>query len=540
MTGSRQIIRLDVTIMAIIRVNRTNPNAAKPIPVLTKRRRLSYFKYERSSFSGNNSKGKTMPKKDFKKDKQLKRMSRRYFLGGMAAGAFGALGLSGLKRMFEFDPDKPQLLYEFSVDNFWFTKVDNDLMLLNPPLKGNHKADIVIIGGGFTGLSAAYHLIQAFPDKKIVILEGAFCGYGASGRNGGHHGPDIGGLRDHIDRVGPERGKNAFDVTVYGEKMIREFVYKHGVDCEFHENGTVLTAITEDQMALLEAEQAALKAIGIQSELIQGKSLAAEVNSPRFIGGLSTPYGGRVNPAMLVRGMKRVVEQMGGDIREQTLVLNVETGRNHRIETELGTITAPILVLGLNAYAHTLGFFKSGTFPLGAYNLATEPLTGKQLGEIGWHNGKGLHDMRLEFDYLLLSADNRIVIGGSEYPYYANDGLSSGNNKRVLEKLEQSLFKTFPQLEGTKIDHKWGGSVSCTLDGTPSVGVMGDHGNIFYGVGYNGHGISFAHTAAKIITDLIVGEKNVFTDFFLVNHAMPYLGPRPFRYLGFHLYKRFL
>jgi len=235
-----------------------------------------------------------------------------------------------------------------------------------------------------------------------------------------------------------------------------------------------------------------------------------------------------------------VIEASGVEIREQTLVLKVKPGKTHHIETELGEITAPILVLGLNAYAHNLGFFRSGMFPVGAYNIATEPLTQDQLGAIGWHSGRAIYDLRLEFDYLLLSEDNRIVIGGSQYPYYANDGLSSGNNKLVIKKLKNSLFTTFPQLKGTKIEYKWGGTVSYTLDEAPSVGVMGDHNNIFYGVGYCGHGVSFSHTAARIITDLIAGEKNDFTDFFLVNRSLPYLGPRSLRYFGFKIYKRFL
>ena len=474
------------------------------------------------------------------KAERPKKISRRSFFGGLAVGALGVLGLSELKQRWEFDSNKPQLLYEFSVDNFWYTKVDRDLMVINNPLKGKHKADIVIIGGGFTGLSSAYHLIQRFPDKKIVILEGAYCGYGPSGRNGGHHGPNIGGLPTYAKKAGPELGRKAFDVTMYGDNMVKEFATKHGIDCEYHENGLLETAIFESHMARLEHEQALLRQLGIETQLLQGEALKKEINSPRYIGGLKIPYGGRVNPAKLVRVMKKVIEATGVEIREQTLVLKVKPGKTHHIETELGEITAPILVLGLNAYAHNLGFFRSGMFPVGAYNIATEPLTQDQLGAIGWHSGRAIYDLRLEFDYLLLSEDNRIVIGGSQYPYYANDGLSSGNNKLVIKKLENTLFTTFPQLKGTKIEYKWGGTVSYTLDEAPSVGVMGDHNNIFYGVGYCGHGVSFSHTAARIITDLIAGEKNDFTDFFLVNRSLPYLGPRSLRYFGFKIYKRFL
>jgi gamma-glutamylputrescine oxidase len=468
------------------------------------------------------------------------KISRRSLLGGMAAGAIGAYGFSSLKEMLEYDSNRIQLLHEFSVDNFWYTEVDKDLMVINNPLKGSHKADIVIIGGGFTGLSTAYHLIQRYPNRKIVLLEGAYCGFGASGRNGGHHGPNIGGLMAYAEKVGPELGRKAFDVTMYGDEMIREFATTHGIDCDYHNNGKLKTATSEEHIGKLLNQQSSLRKLGIESELLQGTDLVEEINSPRFVGGLKIPYGGRVNPAKLVRGMKRLVERMGVEIKERTMVRKLSQGKTHLIETELGTISAPIAVLAVNSYAHSLGFFKSGMFPVASYNIATEPLKKEQIDAIGWKNGRGMSDCRVEFDYQLMTNDNRIVIGGAEYPYYANDGLSSGNNKRVSQKLEASLFTTFPQLKGTKIDYKWGGTCAFTYDKIPSVGVMGEHKNIYYAVGYCGHGVAFAHTAARIMTDLIAKEKSEFTDFYLVNRALSYSGPRSARFLGFNLYKALL
>ena len=109
-----------------------------------------------------------------------RRISRRAFLGGVAAGAAGAWGVSSALSRFGVDPARPPQLYEYFLDNFWFKAADLEHQAINPPLKGSHKADIVILGGGFTGLSSAYHLSRAFPNKKIVLLEGACCGYGAA------------------------------------------------------------------------------------------------------------------------------------------------------------------------------------------------------------------------------------------------------------------------------------------------------------------------------------------------------------------------
>ncbi len=466
-----------------------------------------------------------------------KPMTRRAFLGGIAAGAAGAWGLSyGLAR-FGHDPARPPDLYEYFLDNFWFKAADLKHQQINTPLKGAHKADIVIIGGGFTGLSSAYNLIQKFPDKKIVLLEGACCGYGASGRNGGFCDAGVPGLRRFVEESGPEAGRKAFQATLYGIQQIRELVTEHGVACDFEENGMLETAINEEQAKHLEKSHETYKALGIETTLLNGKELEAEVKSPRYIAGMKFPYGAIVNPAKLARGIKPVVEKAGVEVRERTVVMRVTPGTVHRVETEMGEITAPTLVLGLNGYSPKLGFFRNRVMPLCNYVIATEPLSTAQWESIGWQNRQGIADMRVLFDYSRPTADGRIVIGGSKAPYFADDALSSGNYKPALELLTKSLFTTFPQLEGLRIDHAWGGTMGFTLDFVPSVGVMGENKNIFYGVAYNGEGVAFGQTAGRIISELMAGESSNLTELFVVGHKIPYLGPRKLRIISARLYE---
>ncbi len=466
-----------------------------------------------------------------------RRVSRRTFLGGIAVGAAGAWGLSrGLAR-FGHDPARPPQLYEYFVDNFWFEAADLEHQAINAPLKGRHAADIVILGGGFTGLSAAYHLRRAFPDKHIVLLEGACCGYGASGRNGGFCDAGVPGLRRFVESAGPELGRKAFDATLFGIEQIKRLVAEHDVQCDFEENGMLEAAVDEAQARQLEEHHATYTSLGLQSTLVQGKELEAEVRSPRYVAALKFPYGGIVNPAKLARGMKRVVEDNGVEVRERTLVLRVTPGREHRVDTELGEIRAPLLVLGLNGYAPKLNFFTDRVLPLCSYVIATEPLSPAQWASIGWRHRQGIADMRVLFDYQRPTADGRIVVGGSDAPYYADDGLSSGNNKPVVETLTKSLFTTFPQLEGLRIDHAWGGTMGFTMDFTPSVGVMGEHNNIFYGVAYNGEGVAFSQTAGRIIAELMMGAESELTRLFVVNHRIPYMGPSGLRMLSQRLYR---
>jgi glycine/D-amino acid oxidase-like deaminating enzyme len=461
-------------------------------------------------------------------------------LGGLAAGAAGLWGLSkGLAR-FGRDPARPPDLYEYSLDNFWFRAADLEHQAINRPLKGSHKADIVIIGGGFTGLSSAYNLRLKFPDKKIVVLEGACCGYGASGRNGGFAGAGIPGLLSYTAKMGPEAGRKAYEASFSGLEQIREVIAEHGVECEFEENGMLQAAINEEHARHLEQEYETFKSMGFDAAFVQGEELEAEVKSPRYVAGMKLPYGAILNPAKLAREMKRVVESVGVEVRERTIVTRVTPGRIHRIETELGEISAPELVLGLNGYSHKLGFFRNRVLPLCSYVIATEPLSQAQWEAVGWQNRQGLSDQRVLFSYQRPTADGRIVIGGADYPYYANDALSSGNNKPVIELLTRDLFETFPQLEGLRIDHAWGGTMGFTLDFVPSVGVMGEHRNIHYGVAYNGHGVVFGQTAGRIISELMAGESSELTDLFVVDHKIPYAGPKALRILFARLYKGYL
>jgi len=472
--------------------------------------------------------------------KKNRKISRRNFLGGVALGAAGTWG--ALKWLDAYGKDNRQMpfLYEYFVDNFWFDSVHLRYQKLNPPLKGTHKADIVIIGGGFTGLSAAYNLNKRFPDRKIVLLEGACCGYGASGRNGGFCDAAVPGFSDYVKKEGPEKGRKAFDATLFGINQIKELGIEHGVDCEFEETGRIEAAVSDEQANALDHELEKYRSLGLEATLLQGKDLQAEIKSPRYVAGLKSPYGGHLNPVKLARGMKTVVEKAGVEVREQTVANRVTPGKTIRVETEMGEISAPTLVLGLNGYSHKLGFFNNRVLPLCSYVVATEPLSQTQWEAIGWQNRQGIADTRLIFDYQRPTKDGRIVIGGGDYPYYANDALSSGNNKTVIKALTDSLFTTFPQLKGLGISHAWGGTMGFTLDFTPSVGMLGDNNNIYYGVAYNGEGVAFGQTAGRIITDLMAGESTPLTDLFVVNHKIPYAGPVSTRILAMNLYKWYL
>jgi glycine/D-amino acid oxidase-like deaminating enzyme len=420
---------------------------------------------------------------------------------------------------------RPPDLYEYYVDNLWFKTIDLENQKINEPLRGSHKADVVIIGGGYTGLSSAYNIKRKFPEKKIVLLEGACCGYGASGRNGGFC---IATSLLNFEEKDPDRRQKDLEVSLYGVEQIKQVIADYGVDCDFEENGMLEVALNEKQIRLLEDYAQELDAFGLGSTFIQGKDLEEEIKSPLFLAGLTMPYGATLNPAKLAREMKRVVEEMGVEIKERSVVTRVIPGRMNLVDTELGDIKASILVIALNAYAHKLGFFNNRIFPVSVFQIATAPLSEDQWASIGWQNRQGLSDMRSMYSYSVPTADGRIVMGGRDFTYYSNDALSSGNDKKVTRRLEENLFGFFPELAGLKIDYAWGGTTAYSLGRVPSVGVMGDDQNIYFGTGF-GEGVPSTQTTGRMIADLMAGETNAFTTHFIVNRKIPYAGPAKLR-----------
>jgi glycine/D-amino acid oxidase-like deaminating enzyme len=417
---------------------------------------------------------------------------------------------------------RPPDLYEYSIDNFWFKAAGLANEKPNQPLRGNHAADVVIVGGGYTGLSSAYNIHRRFPDKNIVLLEGAVCGYGASGRNGGFcTAADL--LHDYNIKD-PQLLQDRIEVSYYGIKQIEQVMADYGVDCDFRENGMMLLAFSENQAKSLEKYHDNVLSLGWESTFLQGKEMESEIKSPRAIALQTMPYGAILNPAKLARGMKRVVEEMGVEIRERSVVTRITPGKMNLVETELGEIRSPELVLAMNAYSHKLGLFKNHLIPACTFIIATESLSKAQWDSIGWSHRQGLSDMRVLFSYGVPTVDDRIVIGGADFAYYPKDRLASGNDRVISKKIEADLLTTFPQLEGVKIEHAWGGTTALIVNRRPSVGRLKGFENVYYGGGYD-EGVPTAQTAGRIIADLMAGEDNIFTNHYIVNQKFPYSGP---------------
>jgi len=470
--------------------------------------------------------------------KQGRRFSRRAFLTGAAVGGAGVWAAGVMPRwMFANDPHRPPKLYEYFVDSYWFESASFYDDRINPPLKGRQRVDIAIVGGGFTGMSTAYNLARRLPGQRIVVLEGARCGYGASGRNGGF--ADIGqpGVGYVFEKQGPEAARAYYDATRLGLEQIRTFSDEYGVDCELELTGSTMLAAEESHVEQLVGEKRRYDEMGIHCDLIDRAELRRKVHSERFFGGLHDPNCAIVNPAKLARGMKRVIESLGVEVSERSKVMQMDPGSTVRLVTEFAEVFANKVVIALNGYAPMLRLFADRLLPVNVYAISTEPLSEAQLSSIGWAGREGLWDTRPDFMYLRLSADNRIVFGeGGMIPYDGSP--SSGNYQPIIDAAERSLLVTFPQLEEVRFTHCWGGTLAVTQDGMPSVGNLGDAENIFYAVAFNGEGVVMTQLAGRLLAERISGEDTPLAHLAMVDKQMPYIGPELVRNLGAAIYRR--
>ena len=465
-------------------------------------------------------------------------LSRRAFLAGTAVGGAGMWAAAVLpRRLLTNDPNRPPALYEFYVDSFWMQSAGMWEEPIRPPLRGRHKADVAIVGGGFAGMATAYHLARRFPAKRIVLLEGARCGYGASGRNGGFADPGMPGLDYVYETHGPEGARAYYDATLLGLGQIGAFVGQHGVDCDFEQNGSLELATEQAHLDEFGEQKRRFDAMGIETSLLDSAALRKVVHSERFVGALRLPGPAILNPAKLALGMRRTIESFGVVVSERSKVLRIEPGSSVRLITEFAELEAPQVVVTLNGYAPQLGLFRDRILPLCNYVVATESLSAAQWDAIGWSGREGLSDARVQFMYLRRSADDRIVFGGESSPYFYDSTPSTGNYRPSIEKLKRSLLTTFPQLEGVRFTNEWGGTMAFTRDFVPSVGTLDGTQNVFYAVGFNGEGVVMTQLAGMILARLVAGDSDALTKLPIVNKRMPYLGPEPIRSVGMRLYE---
>jgi glycine/D-amino acid oxidase-like deaminating enzyme len=428
---------------------------------------------------------------------------------------------------------------DFASRSYW---LEADPYTPGPPLAGDVRADVAIVGAGFTGLWAAHFLLQADPALKVTVIERDVVGYGASGRNGGFAMTLLSrSLHDLVQQFGLEPARLAHRAVAASIDAIGCFGTEHGVSCDYEKNGFIGLATDESQVPRVEADRRAAEQLGLEDvRFLSGDELRRHLQSPLFRCGLEERTSALLNPAKLVRGMARVVRQQSAIVYEQTPVDRIEPGSaGVDIHTPLGTVHADQVVLATNAYSVQFPELRRWLIPLYSYIVLTEPLTEAQWASIGWQGRQGLEDKRTFIHYFRPTADGRILMGGEDAPYHYKSSIlpEHDRNARVFTILQRDLQAFFPQLQGVRFTHGWGGPVAVTSRFVPTFGTLAG-GRVHYGFGYSGHGVAPTHLGGQILRDLVLGRESELTQLCFVR-AKPIAFPEePLRWVGVNLARR--
>lgn len=417
--------------------------------------------------------------------------------------------------------------------SWWLETLPADIRP-NRPLESSEKADVVIIGGGYTGLSAGYHLKLLKSQLDVRILEGEICGFGASGRNGGFS-MTLFGLTKGITkfRFGDEKAKAAQLYMEEAVDYLHDMITANNMDCDYERTGYLLVATSPAQIKRLEHDFGIIDRWGLKGiERWERDMLAKEFNTDFYRLGWFEPRCGILNPAKLAREMKHIAEKKKVTIYENSPVTGFEKKGDGRflVRTAKGEIRCEHLVFATNAYSLVFPQLKSMQAPVFTHLVLTEPLTKQQLKSIGWKCRAGVEDARDFIHYYRLTADNRIAMGGGDVTLTFGDNFDRDENPAIFDHLEGHITEVFPQLKGVRVTHRWGGPVSITVDMAPAIGYIGNDRKGIYSLGCMGHGVSMTTLNGRTIAEMICKISTPRTDLFFVGRKTIPWPPEPIRF----------
>ncbi len=389
----------------------------------------------------------------------------------------------------------------------------NRVIDLNP-LDGSRRADVCIIGGGYTGLSSALHLAKRGYD--VLLLEARKPGWGASGRNGGQL--CSGQRKDQLDlgkMVGEAAARQLWELAEEAKDLSKQLIAEHDIGCDLkpgiaHPNHKAEYARGTEQYVEFLRRQYDYQEI----EYLDGDAMAELVGSDTYFGGSLDTGAGHLHPLNYALGLAAAALDAGAKLYDSTIVEGYEEGKPNRVLTSNGVVEADHIVLACNGYLGKLEKRLCGKImPINNFVIATEPLSDELLREINPRD-LAIADSRFVVNYYRLSADKRMLFGGGEN--YRQNFPSD-----IASFVRKPMLQVYPQLADTRIDYAWGGALAVTLNRMPHFGRIGKH-STYFAQGYSGQGVAMATLAGKLIAEAIAGEAEKFDLFGKIpTHSFP-------------------
>lgn len=394
-----------------------------------------------------------------------------------------------------------------------------------PPLAEELAADVLIVGGGYTGMWTAYFLKERDPGIEVVLLEQDICGGGPSGRNGGF----VNGLWDELEVLVERHGETGALETCRAAARsvddIAAWCERHGVDAWYRKGGDlgVATSKAQDGAWAGEVEAARRLDMGRVYRELSRQEVHERCRSPLFRAGVFMPNAATVQPARLARGLRRVLLERGVRIFEGSPVRRFRRGPPAEAETPGGVARAAHAILAAGAWSSRWKHFRRSLIVRGSYIVLTAPAP-ERLEEIGWTGGEGIYDYRTALHYLRTTPDGRIAFGGAGVqPGLRHDiGPRFDYREVSTRSVAEDLWRMFPSFREVPLEAAWGGPIDVSGAHLPFFGTLAS-GNVHYGVGYTGNGVGPCHLGGQILSGLALGAEDELT-------TLPIAGAPPVRF----------
>lgn len=417
--------------------------------------------------------------------------------------------------------------------SFWLQ--DIGAAACTEPLQGSERADVVIVGGGYTGLWTALRIRELAPETRVTLIEADLCGSGASGRNGGQVHSWFAELDQISSVVGVDEARQLCGDTVDTIAELDELQRQGTIDMDLRLDGWLWTASSIAQEGAWERAVEMTAAAG-QNRFrpLTAEEIARRTGSSASYVGVIEANAGTVHPAKLAIGLRDLAISRGVIVHERSPVIDIETGKTCAVRTQQGTVHAEKVVLAANAWLSALPELRRHLYVVASQVIATAE-TPELLDRIGWRDGASICDSQSQVLYYQRTQKGRVVFGrgSGNVAFRGNFGSSFNRSPEHGRDNLRELHRVYPALRGVPIEYDWAGPIDCVPEHVPVFDHLHSHPNIFYGMGFNGTGIAQTAIGGRILASLVLEHNDRWSASGLVGidrrQALP---PEPFRYLG--------